>query len=175
MIHLELEDKEYVLKELTHVRNVARAVLINDKNEVCILTVDRDDIFGKCLYYETPGGGVDENETPEQAVIREIDEEIGCKAEIIIKIGVVEDYYNLIGRKNINHYYLCRTLIKTKIHHESLGDQYIKNFKFVPIDEAIELFDKTEDSKLARILKQRELPILIEAKKLLSNIFANNK
>ena len=33
---------------------------------------------------------------------------MGADVEVVCKIGVVSDYYNLIHRHNINNYFLCR-------------------------------------------------------------------
>ncbi|WP_026499179.1 NUDIX hydrolase [Butyrivibrio sp. WCD2001] len=44
-------------------------------------------------------------------------EELGAEVEVICKIGVVSDYYNLIHRHNINNYYLCRV--------KSFGDKHL--------------------------------------------------
>ena len=68
----KLIDNQYDKSTITHTRKIASAVLINDKNEVCLLHVLGDDDFGHRDYYETPGGGVNENEEIDKAVIREI-------------------------------------------------------------------------------------------------------
>ena len=107
-INLKLKDDQYPYTYIDHSRHIARAILINEKNEVCLLKLLGDDDFGHRDYVETPGGGVNINETPSQAVIREVKEETGCESEIIDIIGIVEDYYNLIHRHNINYYFLVK-------------------------------------------------------------------
>jgi len=42
--------------------------------------------------YKLPGGGLDEGETFEEAFIREVEEEVGCKVEIIECLGYTEEY-----------------------------------------------------------------------------------
>lgn len=42
-------------------------------------------------YWSLIGGGIEENETPYEALVREIDEEIGCKIENIVKIHELID------------------------------------------------------------------------------------
>ena len=37
-------------------------------------------------YYTFPGGGLEENETPQEGVIREIEEEFGIKVKVIKKL-----------------------------------------------------------------------------------------
>ncbi|MEO6514008.1 MAG: NUDIX domain-containing protein [Candidatus Saccharimonadales bacterium] len=53
-------------------RQAARAIVIKDDK---LLVIHRNK-FGK-EYYTLPGGGIDSGETPEQAIIREMDEETG--------------------------------------------------------------------------------------------------
>lgn len=166
-IILNLEDTEYPYKRITHTRIVVRGIVLNDNNEIGLCVVCRDDIFGKVKYYETPGGGKEENETITEGLIRELDEEIGYRCEVISELGIVNDFYNLIFRKNENHYFLCRIKEKTQIHHASKGDDYIKDIVWMNIDKAIEEYEKYEDKGLTKLVKQRELPIIKEAKKIL--------
>ena len=51
-------------------------------------------------YYVFPGGGADEDETPEQAAIREMEEETGLR--VTIKCKVAEIHFDL----SIQHYFL---------------------------------------------------------------------
>jgi ADP-ribose pyrophosphatase YjhB (NUDIX family) len=51
-------------------------------------------------YYILPGGGVESNETPEEAAVRELKEELEIQVTIIKKIAEFEH------RGNIEHYYL---------------------------------------------------------------------
>jgi mutator protein MutT len=55
-------------------------------------------------YFAFPGGGVDEGETPEQAAIREAEEELGIRVEIKQKIAEV------IFNGNLQHYFLAKKL-----------------------------------------------------------------
>ncbi|EKC53092.1 MutT/NUDIX family protein, partial [human gut metagenome] len=69
---------------------------------------ERNDDFGQATIIETAGGGVEEGEELQDAIKRELKEELGVKVDVICKIGVVSDYYNLIHRHNINNYFLCK-------------------------------------------------------------------
>ena len=105
----KLKDNEYPYIKTTHERIVVRGVVLNELNQVALVNVVRnDDAFGPGNYYETPGGGKKDNESLLEGVIREVEEEIGYKTSFIQEIGIVEDYYNPIYRKNINHYYLLK-------------------------------------------------------------------
>lgn len=61
------------------------AVLIN--RDGCLLALERRKT-GRPLYYSLPGGGVEKGETPEQAAMRELQEELGATIEVL---GIVLD------------------------------------------------------------------------------------
>ena len=83
----KLKDLEYPFLGVTHTREIVRGIVLNEDNKVAILKIERDDIFGKTHYYETPGGGVNEDEDINKAIIREIKEETGFNSEIICEIS----------------------------------------------------------------------------------------
>ncbi len=157
---LKLEDHEYPLKGFTHTRPIARAILLNAEGKIAIHRIYRDDMFCKQGYYESPGGGIDEGETSEEACKRECREEIGCEIEIIKEIAYIEDAYNLIGRKNQNHYFLAKQIDLGAKHFESEGDSYIQETLWVEVEEAIRLYEGMPDEKVSSLVKQRELPVL---------------
>ena len=73
-----LKDTEYEFKGIKEVREIARSVMINEKNEIALLKIKgEDEDFGKRDYYELPGGGVERGETLEGTVKREMQEETG--------------------------------------------------------------------------------------------------
>ena len=162
MIELKLLDNEFENNGITHTRNIARAVVL-DGNKVMLLRVKRNDEFGKATYLETSGGGIDAGETPEVAVLREIDEELGKKVEIITKLGIIDDYYNKIGRHNINHYFLVKIVGDTKIHHVSKGDDLIDSILSLDIEDILAEYKKPREEKIKRIVYNREEPIILEA------------
>ena len=149
---------------VTHIREVARAILINDKNEVCLEYLLDDDGFGPRDYYETPGGGVKPGETHEAALKREISEEVGYECDILKFLGRVDDYYNLIKRKNHNYYYLVKATNRVEQHLEADEVIRISKIVWVSIDEAIKLYENMQNVLVGRLVKQRELPILKLAK-----------
>ena len=160
----ELVDTEYPFKGLTHTREVVRGIILNEKNEVCLEYILDDDMFGHRDYYETPGGGIDHGEDHRVALNRECEEEIGYHIEVLEEIGLVIDNYNLINRRNHNYYYLARISGTCPMHRLEDEVQRIKKIIFVPIDEAISLYENMQDELVGKIVKNRELPILKLAK-----------
>lgn len=170
MINLKLKDNEYEYINNYKTRLIARAFVINENNEIAILHIVGDDIFDHRDYYETSGGGIEENESIEEAILRELDEEIGYKCEIIKYLGVVEDEYNLLHRNNVNHYFLCKTICKTNIHHVSFGDSLINEICWLNIDEIVSKYEQMNDTKIARLVKNREYPVALYLKEVLENM-----
>ena len=166
----KLIDDQYELKGETHDRPAARAIILNDRNEVLMNHLLGDDIFGHRDYFETPGGGVDEGETPEQAVVREVQEETGYICEILNEIGIVDDYYNLINTHNISYYYLLRVIGTGQKHLDQYEKKVIDKVVWEPIDEAIRLIEETKDEPLAILVKRRELPIYKLAKEMIKKL-----
>ncbi len=153
-----------MFKGVTHTREVVRAILLDENNNVCLEYLLDDDGFGPRDYYETPGGGVKLGEDHIQAIQREIEEEVGYKCEVIKFLAEVDDYYNLINRKNHNYYYLVRRLNKVSQHLEEDEKIRISKIIWVDIDKAISLYEGMQNVLVGRLVKQRELPILKLAK-----------
>ncbi len=166
-INLYFQDDQYPFTGTNHQREIARAIFLNEKNEVCLTKLLGDDKFGHRDYYETPGGGMKPNETPEAALFRELIEETGYESVVLEKIGDVVDYYNLIGRENHNHYYFAKATHFVGNHLEPAEVVMLEKIVWVSMDEAVRLYEKMGDSPLSTLVKRRELPILLEAKKLL--------
>ena len=70
--------------------SVVAAIIENDDKE--ILAARRADVEGDEAW-EFPGGKVEEGESPEDALRREIDEELGCKLQMILPFDTVERDY----------------------------------------------------------------------------------
>ncbi len=170
-----LEDNEFPFKGIKVARNVVRALVFDENGNVALHHVYgiMGEEFGLRDYYETPGGGVEGNEPFEVALKRECLEELGYEVEIIAEIGEVDDYYNLLERKNLNHYYLCRRIgEKKELHFASKGDQLIEKTIWVSLSKAKELYEAHEQTPLARLVYNREYRILLEGEKILNNLRA---
>ncbi|MES9691331.1 (deoxy)nucleoside triphosphate pyrophosphohydrolase [Bacillus toyonensis] len=75
--------------------SVVGAVIFNEKNE--ILCALRSPTMSLPNYWEFPGGKINEGEMPQDALIREIKEELGCLITVGEKIEEVDhEYENII-------------------------------------------------------------------------------
>ena len=173
-IYLELKDEEWPFEYTDHDRMIVRAIVVDDDGYFYFVRADRDDDFGRAVIIETAGGGVEVGEDLDEAIKRELNEELGAQVEVICKIGVVSDYYNLIHRHNVNNFYLCRAV---SFGEKMLTDDEINYFHLSTLkltyDEAIQEYAKNRESMLGRIVANRELPILIRAKEILDQLKEN--
>lgn len=160
-----LKDNEFPDNGYNHTRKIVRGIVYNDNFEIALIRIHNTDLFGERDLLETPGGGVEKGETLIEGFKREIKEEVGATIDNIEEIGRVVDFYNLIYRRNNNHFYLA--------HIKSLGENHWTNYektlfegvKFISIDDAIETYKNFRDLPVNNIVKNRELPILKIAKK----------
>lgn len=170
-LKLSFTDTEWPLTYTSHDRHVARGIVLDDEGNFYFMRVNRDDDFGKAILIETAGGGVEPGESPDEGILRELSEELGVTAKVICKIGVVDDYYNLIHRHNINHYYLCRAVAFGESHmtEDEMYRFHLSTLK-LSYEEAVLEYEKCACTPLGRLLCQRELPILKQAKILLDEL-----
>jgi len=161
MLNLELKDDQWPLTCIDHDRQIVRAIVFDGAQNLYFMRVLRDDDFGKATLIETSGGGVEPGEDLSDAIHRELKEELGVEVEVIRELGVVSDYYNLIRRHNINHYFLCRVRFFGEAHmtEEEIHDFHLSTLK-ISYDEALREYERCANTKLGRLIAQREMPVL---------------
>ena len=169
--HLELRDQEWPMEGIDHDRLIVRAVVADREGNFYFVRVKRDDEFGKCILIETSGGGVEEGEELSEALKRELKEELGAEVEILCRIGIVSDFYNLIHRHNRNHYYLCRliSLGSTHLTEDEAKCFHLSRLK-LSYGEALKEYERCRCTKLGRLIADREVPVLIQAAKILKGM-----
>lgn len=108
MILARFDDELYPKSEIKRIRHTVR-LFIRDENDLYwFLVIRGEDDFGVRDHYETIGGGIEKNESFEEAIIREVREEIGCVPYAIRPIGTIIDRYYLIGRETHSHFFSVR-------------------------------------------------------------------
>lgn len=153
-IHMVDPTKERPLKLIG-----SAVMLFNEKAELLIVKSPYKD------YWTLPGGGVEENESPRQACIRECKEEVGT--EIINATFVCVDFQNTpFGGENIQFLFHGGTLTDVQIASIKLQEAEIVAYKFVSIPEAQEKY-------LPNLLAKR-IPQALEAYKRSAAIYLEN-
>ncbi|MFA6258884.1 MAG: NUDIX domain-containing protein [Candidatus Paceibacterota bacterium] len=126
--------------------------------------------ISKHNFYKLPGGGIEKGESIEEALKREIKEEVGCDITIEEPLGVIVEYRNSTNLLTLSYSYLCR--VKGKISNPKYDKGEIEDgFKSVwkSIDEALEILEKHYPSKpyQAKFIVTREKAFLEECKRIL--------
>lgn len=170
-LFLHLQDDQWPLDNIDHDRHIARAIVFDDDGYFYFVRADRDDDFGKAMLIETAGGGVEDGEDLNTAILRELNEELGVTAQVVCKIGVVSDYYNLIHRHNINNYFLCKVVSfgDTHLTQDEIECFHISTLKLT-YEQAVAEYKLRSTTRLGALVAQRELPILQRAKELLDKM-----
>ena len=170
-ISIDLTDTEWPYTYTDHDRQIVRAIVFDDNGLFYFVRAVRNDEFGNATLIETSGGGVEQGEELDSAIRRELREELGVDVDIVCRIGTVSDYYNLIHRHNINHYYLCRV--------KSFGDKHLTEDEIeafhlstlkLGFEEAVAEYKLRSDTHLGKLIMNRELPVLMRAKELLDDM-----
>ncbi|MCR5552186.1 MAG: NUDIX hydrolase [Oscillospiraceae bacterium] len=168
-LRLELEDTEWPPVTIDHDRTAVRAIVTDDRGYYYFVGLNWNDGSGKPPLIETAGGGVEPGEKLSDALRREMREELGAEVEILCKIGVVSDYYNVIRCHNITHFYLC--LAKsfgprhlTQVESETLHLETLR----LTYEDALREYERCALDKLGRLLANRELPVLQRAREILA-------
>ncbi len=155
-----LEEKEFDTKKVL-LRKAVRAVIINDNNLFMIKTNEGD--------YKFPGGGIEANESHEEALKREALEETGYRLkDVKHKLGqVIESHIDRYDENQIfqmiSDYYLCEI---SNEHEEQKLDDYEQDLDFKPIwiniDQAIFENDQLlkNNANISTHWLKRELEVL---------------
>lgn len=91
----------------------------------------------------------------------------GVEVEVIRKIGVVSDYYNLIHRHNLNNYFLCK--IKSfgykYLTQDEIEDFHLSTLKLT-YEEAATKYDLRREFEFGRLIANRKLSVMMKAKEI---------
>ena len=107
---------------------------------------DQKDQTGKRILWSLPKGHIEEGETPEQAALREVQEETGIESVIEKSLGVI-DFWFMAGGKRIHktvHHYLFRESGGLLAAQETEVDEVA----WFPLEEIIEKLAYPDEKKL---------------------------
>jgi len=159
-----IDKSNQLIKTKNYRKNVAAVILSENYPNKCeIFIASRRDIKDA---WQFPQGGIDEGETPTQALYRELEEEIGTSdIEIIAEhpSWISYDFPNAIALKmkpydgQIQKYYLVKLNKNAKININTEVPEF-NEFKFVEsssIDEHISVFKRTVYTEVLKYFKEK--------------------
>ncbi len=98
-----------------------------------------------------PKGHLELDETPEQAAVREIEEETGIKGRIVEGLGTIDYWFSVEGKrvhKHVHHYLLLAT--GGALTTEGDPDQEAIDVAWVPLSELDERLAFPNERRIAR-------------------------
>ncbi len=131
------------------VDEVSAGGLVIDHSGTKGLLIGRKDLkdqSGERLLWSLPKGHIEEGETPEQAAIREVQEETGIESEISKALGVI-DFWFMAGGKRIHktvHHYLFKEVGGVLTPQISEVD----DVGWFPLEEVVGLLAYPDEKKL---------------------------
>ena len=88
-------------------RTAARGIVIRDDGKIAVFHKANKNEF------KLPGGGTENNESPEQTFKREVLEETGCVVDILNQLGITEEYKCQVNFKQISTVFLGKVIDDT--------------------------------------------------------------
>ena len=120
----------------TKTRAGSRAVVVRGQDILLSHEINTD-------VWMIPGGGLEEDETPEACCIREVEEETGCIVRPVRHFLTMNEYYE--EYRYITDYFSCEVVSQGKLHLTEAEMRRGLTPVWLPLGEAIALFSRHQD------------------------------
>ncbi len=138
MFHVIITDKDVgePIKPLHYptTRYAARGIILDKDLNIALLNKVLKNEF------KLPGGGIENDESPKEAFLRECLEETGCQISIIDQLGIIEEHKSKDNFKQISYAFLGK--VDKDLGYQNLTEKEIDEGAKVfwaNLDEAIKL------------------------------------
>ncbi len=148
-------------EKYTKTREGSRAIILEDGK--LLLTHELNS-----GWWLIPGGGLEEGETPDICVIREVEEETGLIVRPVKQFLILHEYYE--EYRYTGYIFICEVTGKGRMNLTDAEKKRGVQPEWMPLQDAIDMFSKhesyAEESEKKRGSYQREYTILQEYMKL---------
>ena len=128
-----------ILGEHYQLRKNARVILENEAGDIALQHLQN------YSFYKLPGGGVDPGETIEEALLREVREEVGCECTIVRPVGMVIEYRDTYKLIHISYCYVATvTSLITALAFEAAEVAAGQTNIWVPVTSVLDLVHSGE-------------------------------
>ncbi len=139
-------------------RKSARVILLNKEGKMATQYLKTYN------YHKLPGGGIDAGESTEEALKREVKEEVGCDCEIVRSIGMTIEYHNKYKLFHISYCYEAEVI--GEIGESALEDGEIEEGHETLWLSPVEVLNKMKSDKPGKpegyFILKREISFLEE-------------
>ena len=144
----KITDENFNLKRIPldnpKIRYGARGIVLNKDGKIAILCKKNKN------EYKLIGGGIEEEENPENAFIREVLEETGCIIEIDKCLGTIEEIKSHDNFKQISYVFISHVVEDRGIPHYTKKEiDEGAELLWVDLDDAINLIKNCESKLVA--------------------------
>ncbi len=142
-------------------RSAVRAVVFDAEKKIALLHAT------KKSYHKLPGGGIEEGEDMQTALKRELLEEIGCEANNLKDLGIIEEYRNGFKEHQTSHCFVA-SLVGEKGTNSLTEEEAQDGFEpeWMDLETAIQTLENeiNVDQYEGRFIVLRDLTFLKAAK-----------
>ncbi len=153
-----LEDDIWPKEGYDHIRYTARALAENEEGKFGFLHIVGEDLFGVRDHLETCGGGIEQGEYADQALQREVLEELGYRVESYELLGMILDTYNLIKRITCSIFFHCKVDTTKPEGTDRTEEEQIlvKEVEWMDPEEALDRLENDVRCDIGKLVQQRD-------------------
>jgi len=151
-------DTVFPKEPLETLRLTVRALVKREDGKFGFLKIEGEDELGYHNYLDLCGGGVEEGESLDQAMIRETGEELGFAVRQLSCLGPVAYDYHLIRRRTLEYLYIVEVDTGSQKTDRTEAERLlIKEIEWLSLEEALKRLKQVSGSIWAGMIQARHL------------------